>query len=81
MNILRSQYGEIHCLMCGRYLADIEADANGRMKLGRARNGENPARSVWVKAGRLHCARCGGRAFVEWDLMPSGAAAEFKQAA
>jgi hypothetical protein len=63
------EHGEIHCLLCGRYLADICHGADGSLRLLRAPHGEQPQTMVKLVGGRLHCARCGGRAFVEWDLV------------
>ncbi|MFN8559834.1 MAG: hypothetical protein U0531_21620 [Dehalococcoidia bacterium] len=62
-------YGEIRCLLCGRCLADVESAADGRVILRRSANTDGPRTTVRMVRGRLHCARCGGRAFVEWDLM------------
>jgi hypothetical protein len=67
MNTMQSEQGEIHCLLCGRYLADIRTTSEGQSRLRRA--------LVKLVGGRLHCARCGGRAFVEWDLTASVRAA------
>jgi hypothetical protein len=75
MNDTRTEQGEIHCLLCGRYLADIRAGVDGRMRLSRAPHGEHPQDTVRLVNGRLHCARCGGRAFVEWNLTTSVRAA------
>jgi hypothetical protein len=75
MTTIQSEHGEIHCLLCGRYLADIRTGSDGQSRLRRAPHGEHPATMVKLMGGRLHCARCGGRAFVEWDLTASVRAA------
>jgi hypothetical protein len=75
MNATRVEQGEIHCLLCGRYLADIRSGGDGSVRLSRAPHGGHPQDMVKLVSGRLHCARCGGRAFVEWDLNASVRAA------
>lgn len=81
MNEANVDHGEIHCMLCGRYLADIERTSDGRMRLIAAPNGEQPATRVRVERGRLHCAVCGGRAWAEWDLLPTSAADHIRHAA
>lgn len=67
----RSSHGELRCLLCGRCLANIERDAAHQLHLRQATGSAHPRVTVKVLRGKLHCARCGGRAFVEWDLMAS----------
>lgn len=81
MNDAHLDHGEIHCLLCGRYLADIERTDKGLMRLIPAPNCAKPASRVRVERGRLHCAICGGRAWVEWDLLPTSAADRIRTAA
>jgi hypothetical protein len=73
MNETNAEYGEVHCMLCGRHLADIRSHEDGKLQLLRPRNGAVAA-TVRVAAGKLTCTNCGGRAFVEWDLLPSGRA-------
>jgi hypothetical protein len=75
------EHGEIHCLLCGRYLADIRTTSDGHARLRRAPHGEHPAATVKLVGRRLHCARCGGRAFIEWDLTTSASASASASAA
>ncbi len=79
MGMAHGDYGEVHCLLCGRYLADIEAGPAGQLRLRRPKQGERAAGTV--SGGRLHCGKCGGRAFVEWDLLFSGSTSTTRQAA
>jgi hypothetical protein len=67
----QGEFGEIRCMLCGRHLADIQAHEDGRLQLMRPNAGAKSRASVRVDGGRLHCTHCGGRAFVEWDLLPS----------
>lgn len=69
MSSVHPTYGEVHCLLCGRCLAEVRTGDDGRLHLRRI-PGQDPNESVRLVRGRLQCARCGGRAFVEWDLMP-----------
>lgn len=64
----KTERGEVRCLLCGRYLADINR-TGAALRLVRAPHGSSVHDSIRLTAGRLHCVRCGGRAFVEWDLM------------
>ncbi len=66
--------GEVRCLLCGRYLADITLLEDGRLVLHRPPHGDDPARTLRLRGGALHCRKCGGRAFIEWELMPVGQA-------
>ena len=59
------QHGEVHCMLCGRCVADIEVREDGRLHLSSPRSSEDGRIKVRVVAGKLHCGRCGGRAFVE----------------
>ena len=61
--------GEVRCLLCGRCLAEVRTGEDGRLHLRRI-SGQDPRDTVRMVRGKLQCARCGGRAFVEWDLMP-----------
>lgn len=74
------EHGEIHCLLCGRYLADIAANGS-HMRLIRPRNGPTGPIRIRLQNGRLYCTHCGGRAFVEWDLLPSGQTSTTREAA
>lgn len=65
-------HGEVRCLLCGRYLADAAVGEGGRVTLLPAPHGEPPARTLRLRGGALHCAKCGGRAFIERDLLPTG---------
>ncbi len=65
-------HGELRCLLCGRYLADITLHGDGRVELHRPPHGEDPARTLRRQGNALHCRKCGGRAFIEWDLLPVG---------
>ncbi len=67
-------HGEVRCLLCGRYLADITRLEDGRLTLRRPPHGEEPARTLRRQGSALHCRKCGGRAFIEWELMPAGQA-------
>jgi hypothetical protein len=64
--------GEVRCLLCGRYLADITLLEDGRLELHRPPHGETPDQTLCLRRGALHCRKCGGRAFIEWELMPAG---------
>lgn len=68
MHETQVEQGEVHCLLCGRYLADIRYGGDGSLRLLRAPHGDRLQDTIKVLGGRLHCARCGGRAFIEWDL-------------
>jgi hypothetical protein len=72
--------GEVHCIACGRCIADIELRADGRLYLNPPA-GAGRDMAVRVAGGRLHCARCGGRAFVEWDLLSGLGSESLLQAA
>lgn len=72
MTTTRSSSGEVHCLLCGRCLAEIESDPDGVLHLRRFAGADRAQAMVRVVHGKLHCGRCGGRAFVEWDLVPTG---------
>ncbi|MER3420745.1 MAG: hypothetical protein C4290_09585 [Chloroflexota bacterium] len=65
-------HGEVRCLLCGRYLADATIGEDGRVTLLPAPRGEDPTRTVRLRGGALHCTKCGGRAFIEQDLLPIG---------
>jgi len=64
--------GEVHCLTCGRYLADITEGKGSKLRLlpitGQTRHG------VTLKGGKPFCRHCGGRAFVEYDVVRGFAA-------
>ncbi len=64
-----NQQGEVRCMLCGRYVADIEVRDGGRLHLSSPRNSQDDRITVRVVAGKLHCGRCGGRAWVEWDML------------
>jgi hypothetical protein len=81
MNSTQTTYGEVHCLLCGRCLADIATGPDGRLRLRRTRSAGEPKDMVRLVRGKLHCARCGGRAFVEWDLLPTSNGTLMQQAA
>jgi hypothetical protein len=68
--------GEVHCLACGRYLANVAEGTNGILHL-RPINGERRP-LVALRQGRPFCSRCGGRAFVETE---SGGGRVFRKAA
>lgn len=60
--------GEVHCLACGRYLADAAGSAGAPLRLlpvgGRGRIG------VRVDPrGQAFCRYCGGRAFLENEIV------------
>ncbi|MHB8578018.1 MAG: hypothetical protein ACYDCQ_22120 [Dehalococcoidia bacterium] len=59
--------GEVHCLTCGRYLADITEGEGSKLRLlpvyGHARH------QVELRQGKPFCRHCGGRAFVEYDVV------------
>ena len=65
--------GEVHCLTCGRYLADVTEGTGARLRLlpvnGRSHH------DVLLKQGKPFCKHCGGRAFVEYDVTRGFAAA------
>ncbi len=70
MSSVQPTYGEVHCLLCGRCLAEVRTGDDGRLHLRRVA-AQDPRDTVRIVRGKLQCARCGGRAFVEWDLMPA----------
>lgn len=55
--------GEVHCLACGRYLADVAEGSDGILHLLPIIGARRPL--VDLRQGRPFCSRCGGRAFVE----------------
>jgi hypothetical protein len=59
--------GEVHCLACGRYLADATSTDSEPLRLtpigGR---GRVPVR---VQKGHAFCLYCGGRAFLENEIV------------
>lgn len=63
-----NEYGEVRCLLCGRYLCDISSE-DGRMRLLDRKHAGGGRENLKLVRGKLHCARCSGRAFVEWDLL------------
>ena len=69
MTATLTERGELHCLLCGRYLADVEAHADGKVHLRRPPQVRDLNDVVRIVDGKLHCTHCGGRAFVEWDLL------------
>jgi hypothetical protein len=58
--------GEVHCLSCGRYLADVAETESGLLRLRPIIGERRPL--VELRNGRPFCGRCGGRAFVEADV-------------
>lgn len=62
--------GEVHCLNCGRTLADaVRNPMNGKVRLRPARNQYKVQVSV-IDQRRLRCDHCLGTAFIEpliWD--------------
>lgn len=66
-----TQVGEVHCLNCGRSLAEVVRDgSSGKLQMQPA---INQSRVQVLVAGRhlLRCAHCHGRAFVEFLEGPS----------
>ena len=66
-----TQVGEVHCLNCGRSLAEVVRDGStGKLRMQPSLNQTHVQVLV---AGRhlLRCARCRGRAFVEMLEEPS----------
>src|SRR4051812_16659729 len=58
--------GELHCLSCGRYLADVAEASPDVYRLLPVAGA--PRAKVRLREGRPFCSLCGGRAFVEHDL-------------
>lgn len=60
----RNAIGDVHCLNCGRALAQLIHDPDGQYRLVPT---VNQSTVQVIVAGRrlLRCRRCGGRAFVE----------------
>jgi hypothetical protein len=57
--------GELRCLNCARYLADVIGDGRGRARLAPPA-GQGAATILVERTARgLRCARCGGRALFE----------------
>jgi ribosomal protein S27E len=58
---------EVHCLACGRYLADATSIDNQPLRLTPiGGKGRVPVR---VEKGMAFCRYCGGRAFVENEIV------------
>jgi len=57
---MQGVYGTVSCLNCGRSLGDVTR-AGGRVRLLRLSLGELSPR------GRLHCGRCKGFAWIDWE--------------
>lgn len=57
--------GEVHCLACGRYLANVAEGSDGILHLRPIIGECRP--QVELRQGRPFCSRCGGRAFVETE--------------
>jgi hypothetical protein len=60
--------GEVHCLNCGRMLAEVARETvNGALQLVAAPN-ESPVQVIVAGRRMLRCSRCSGRALVElWE--------------
>ena len=59
--------GEVHCLACGRYLADaISTDSQPLRLTPIGGKGRVPVR---VERGHAFCLYCGGRAFLENEIV------------
>jgi hypothetical protein len=59
--------GEVHCLACGRYLADATSTDNQPLRLSPI--GDSKRIPVRVEKGRAYCLYCGGRAFLENETL------------
>ena len=59
--------GEVHCLACGRYLADATSTDSQPLRLTPiGGKGRVPVR---VERGHAFCLYCGGRAFLENEIV------------
>ncbi len=62
---------EIHCLNCGRFLGEVERDAQERLHYIPPERRGGPFALLRRVDRRFTCGRCGGRAFIEgFDLTP-----------
>jgi hypothetical protein len=57
---MRAMHGTISCLNCSRTLGEVTREG-GHVRLVRLSLGELSPR------GRVHCCRCRGFAFVDWE--------------
>lgn len=56
--------GELHCLNCGRHLADVVGE-RGEVRVEPPSGQAGRPILVMVKGNAPHCSRCGGRALLE----------------
>ena len=62
---VRMMVGELRCLNCSRYLADVVDGGAGRRRLIPPAGRETAPILVEVTPRGLRCKRCGGRALLE----------------
>jgi len=66
-----TQVGEVHCLNCGRSLAEVIRDGStGKLRMQPSHN-QLSVQVIVAGCRLLRCARCHGRAFVEFLEEPS----------
>lgn len=57
--------GEVYCLACGRYLADVGEHPDRSLRLVPTPGSTRP--HAILRSGRPYCRHCGGRAVVEYE--------------